>query len=252
MPGSHSERFVRALHRLRTEAASPARQAWSVALGLFIGATPLFGLHLAMSMGLGWAFRLNRLKIYLAANISNPVIAPFLVTAELQVGSWLRRGHFYTTFGFAGVRPLAVTADLAIGTLVVGCALAVAGGLLTYSVLATRPTRALQPVLDAAAERFLSVGIAAWEFASAKLRLDPVYETVFREDVLPARGMVVDLGCGQGLMLALLARARELGNTGRWPADVPTPPRDVQLLGIELRPALPRRPARRWPPTPTS
>ena len=238
---SRSQRLVRTLYRLRTEAGSPARQACSIALGLFIGATPLFGLHLAMAIGLGWLLRLNRLKVYLAANISNPFVAPFLVTAELQVGSWLRRGRFYTPSGLADVRLLGVTSDLAIGSVVVGCVLALAGGLLTYGVLANRPTRALQHVLDAAAERFLPVGIAAWEFASAKLRMDPVYQTVLEDGVLPGRGTILDLGCGQGLMLALLASARDLGGTDRWPADWPSPPRDVRLLGIELGPRIASR-----------
>jgi hypothetical protein len=34
---------------------------------------------------------LNRLKIYLAANISNPFFAPTLLFAELQIGSLMRR-----------------------------------------------------------------------------------------------------------------------------------------------------------------
>ena len=37
-------------------------------------------------------FGLNRLKMYLAANISNPFVAPVLLFSEIQIGAWLRRG----------------------------------------------------------------------------------------------------------------------------------------------------------------
>lgn len=238
---SRSERLVRTLYRLRTEANSPGRQAGSIALGLFIGATPLFGLHFAMAIGLGWLLRLNRLKVYLAANISNPLVAPFLVTAELQLGSWLRRGRFYTPSGLSDVRLLGVTSDLAIGSLAIGGVLALAGGLLTYALLARRPTRRIQPVLDAAAERFLMAGISAWEFASAKLRMDPVYYTILRDGVLPDHGSLLDLGCGQGLMLALVASARDLATSDVWPPDWPRPPRSLRLRGLELRERVARR-----------
>jgi hypothetical protein len=48
-------------------------------------------------------------------------------------------------------------------------------------------------------------------FARAKLRRDPVYLAVLRGGWLPDRGTLLDLGCGRGLLLALLAVA----GTGR-------------------------------------
>src|SRR5690242_5989571 len=89
-------RLAAALHRYRTEGAGPVRKAWAVALGLFIGALPLYGLHLLLSIALGRLFRLNRFTVYLAANNSNPFVAPILTITEIETGAWLRTGRFYT------------------------------------------------------------------------------------------------------------------------------------------------------------
>src|SRR5436190_967361 len=84
-------RFV----NLRTEGAGALRETAAVALGVFIGCTPLYGLHLLICWTLGYALGLNRLMMYVASNISNPFVAPWLLFAEEQAGAWLRRGSFH-------------------------------------------------------------------------------------------------------------------------------------------------------------
>jgi SAM-dependent methyltransferase len=59
-----------------------------------------------------------------------------------------------------------------------------------------------------AAQRYRSCGITAWQFARGKLLGDPVYRAVLDGPWLKRGGTVIDLGCGQGLMLALIAEAR--------------------------------------------
>jgi len=86
----------RQVYDLRTEGGGPGRETAAIACGVFIGCLPFYGFHLLICWIVGWAFRLNRLKLYLAANISNPFIAPFLLFAELQTGAYLRRGTFHT------------------------------------------------------------------------------------------------------------------------------------------------------------
>ena len=71
--------------------------------------------------------------------------------------------------------------------------------------------------------------------------MDPVYLQVLRDGRLPSSGVLMDLGCGQGLMLALLATARDRGKRGLWPASWPPPPTNLQLRGIETRPHAARR-----------
>src|SRR5437867_3272594 len=58
-----------------------------------------------------------------------------------------------------------------------------------------------------ASDRYVGTSITAWEFARGKLRGDPVYRQTLCGGVLPSGRTLVDLGCGQGLMLALLAEA---------------------------------------------
>ncbi len=79
---------------LRDEHIEPHRLGLAVALGLFVGCLPLYGLHLGICLGLAWALRLNKATVYLAANISNPLLAPLLVAAGIAIGEWLRFGHW--------------------------------------------------------------------------------------------------------------------------------------------------------------
>src|SRR2546423_2476288 len=85
----------RAFIGLRTEGAGAARETAAVALGVFIGCLPVYGFHLLLCWAAGVLLGLNRLKMYLAANISNPLVAPWLIFAEVQTGAWLRRGSFH-------------------------------------------------------------------------------------------------------------------------------------------------------------
>jgi uncharacterized protein (DUF2062 family) len=233
--------MVAALHRLRTEGTGPVRQAAAIGLGLLIGASPFYGFHLLLAVGLGRLFRLNRLKTYLAANISNPFIAPFLVAVELQAGSWVRRGQFYSASALDQVRVQGLAADLLIGSAIVGLVLGTTGAAVTYFLLRRRADPDVVAVIEGAAERYLRVGLGTWEFASAKLRLDPVYQRVLGDERLPRTGTVVDLGCGLGLMLALIASARDAARRGEWPAAWRQPFEDVTLVGVELRPRIARK-----------
>ena len=63
-------------------------------------------------------------------------------------------------------------------------------------------------IAKAAAGRYRSCGMTAWQFARGKLRGDPVYRAVWEGPWLARGGAVIDVGCGQGLMLALIAEGR--------------------------------------------
>jgi SAM-dependent methyltransferase len=87
---------------------------------------------------------------------------------------------------------------------------------------------------EAAARPYRDAGTFAWRFARNKLRFDPVFLALLQGGVLPDRGTLLDLGCGQGLLLALLVAARGQFRSGQWPPDWPAPPLNLDLLGIEL------------------
>jgi len=96
-------------------------------------------------------------------------------------------------------------------------------------------------VLDAAARRFAPAGRFAVGFARGKLRHDPIFAALLRRGLVPDGARLLDLGCGQGVLLALLVAAGEQYRAGRWPADWPAPPLRLTLRGIECLPADVRR-----------
>lgn len=91
-------------------------------------------------------------------------------------------------------------------------------------------------LLDAASRPYAAAGRYAWHFARGKLRFDPVFLGLLRRGLLPDRGRLLDLGCGQGLLLSLLLAARDEHAAGRWPPGWPAPPRRLELSGIDSHP----------------
>lgn len=127
----------RGWRRLRGGVLTPLRGGLSVALGLFLGCLPIFGLHLPLCIGLCLSFRLDAPVAYLAANISNPFVAPWLIVAEIQVGALVLTGQFapfdIAAARAAGVGPFVLFA--AVGAVAVGSFLAAVGGFATWASL---------------------------------------------------------------------------------------------------------------------
>ena len=234
---SISARWRRIFTGLRTEGSGPVRETMAIALGVFIGCLPVYGFHLLMCWAAGLLFGLNRIKMYLAANISNPFVAPWLVFAEVQAGAWVRRGsvHSLSREHLAATGVAVFGVDALVGSLVVGGVLAAiaAGG--TYSLVRAGTEPAFADLVRRAADRYVESSITAWEFARGKLRIDPAYRAVLSSDLLPGGRTLLDIGCGQGLALAVLAEARQACEEGRWPHTWPPPPRFDRMIGVESR-----------------
>jgi SAM-dependent methyltransferase len=233
-----SVRLRRGFHGLRTEGAGAGRETAAVALGVFVGCLPVYGFHLLICWVVGSLLRLNRLKIYLAANISNPLVAPWLLFAEVEAGAYLRRGSFHAltphTLQTTALSTFGI--DLLVGSLLVGAVLAAlaAGG--TYAALRGSGADAgFADLVRRASDRYVGASITAWEFARNKLRYDPVYRVLLSPGVIGSGGTLLDIGCGQGLALALLAETRVAVEAGAWPADWPPAPHFARMVGIESR-----------------
>jgi uncharacterized protein (DUF2062 family) len=240
-PESIGARFRRKLHGLRMEGAGRGREAAAIGLGVFVGCLPFYGFHFLICWVCGSVFRLNRLKLYLAANISNPFVAPALIVTELQLGAWLRRGTLQalspSAIRTAGVG--AIGLDWLLGSLVLGAVLGALAGLATYATLQSSEGDAdFRELVRRAADRYVSASITAWEFARGKLRGDPLYRATLLGGLLPSGGTLIDVGCGQGLTLALLAEARRALDERRWPFSAPVPARFDRMLGVEFRPRV--------------
>jgi SAM-dependent methyltransferase len=92
----------------------------------------------------------------------------------------------------------------------------------------------VKALLEAATRPHIAAGKYAWHFARGKLRHDPVYFSLLRRGLFPDRGSLLDLGCGQGILLSLLKAAKEQYQAGSWPRDWPPPPLNLSLQGVEL------------------
>ncbi len=237
---SRASRLQRAVHALRTEGDSRGRESIAVGVGLLIGCSPFWGVHLGLCWLAGVVFRLNRLKMYLAANVINPVVIPPLLYAEVQAGAFVRQGHA-VALTWDMVEPEHIWTfgtDLVVGSLIVGVLVGAAGAIVTY--VARRPARDpfFQLLVRRASDRYLDTGITAWEFARGKLSGDPVYAAALTTELPAATGTLLDLGCGQGLMLALVAEAQHTAAQGAWDTSRPDPPRFTRLVGVETRPRI--------------
>ena len=244
-------RWRELLYRLRFEGETPARQAGAVALGLFIGCSPLYGLHLPLCILFARLCGVNRVKTYIAAHISTPVLMPFLLFAELQVGRLvrgkpplsLRPSQIRSRWHWGATNPhldfwhtwwhWRSWLDLAVGSLVLGVVLAAVLGLVTYVLLRrSRRAPAVESLIEETSHRYLDAGMIHCEMVRGKLRHDPVYFALLRQGDLPCSGRLLDLGCGRGIALALLAAARDQAARGAYPEDWPPPPA-LQLAGVE-------------------
>jgi len=68
---------------------SPKKKALSIALGLFVGLSPLWGLHTLIVLGASALLRLNKAIAFAFSNISIPPFVPFIVYAGVQAGVWI-------------------------------------------------------------------------------------------------------------------------------------------------------------------
>jgi uncharacterized protein (DUF2062 family) len=208
-------RLARLWRLLRGGDASPKKRALACALGLFIGCLPLYGLHFPLCLGVCLLFRLDVVITYLAANISNPFVAPFLVTAEVEIGSLLLDGR-HAAFDLARARelgPVGFMKQAALGSVVLGGVLGALGGALTFVLasLGTKREDAVEHAIARTVERYRGARPGDRYYVAGKLRHDPVLRLIVELGVPLGRTLDAGAGRGQlGLCLVELGLARTL------------------------------------------
>ena len=94
-------------------------------------------------------------------------------------------------------------------------------------------TRAFYRALaEDAAGRYMPAGRFAYHFAFAKLTRDPAFAHIVLNGLLARGCRILDLGCGQGLLAALIQAARDRRDA--WPLDLPPPPNPVAYHGVDV------------------
>jgi uncharacterized protein (DUF2062 family) len=132
-------------HRAKTERASPREIGLAIALGVFIGCTPALMVHGWIAVGLATLFKLNRLFAFLGSRVSNFLVLPWIVLAELQIAHKLRTGAFLEMTADEAIKQgPALLLDWCLGTIPVGAALALVLGALAYAFARRRESRRLR------------------------------------------------------------------------------------------------------------
>lgn len=205
-----------------------------MALGTFIGCLPIFGFHLPVVLLLCLRFRLDGALAYVAANISNPFMAPLLIASEVQVGAICIEGEL-PELGEAMQLSHAIRSFpkyLLLGAPIVGLALGILLGISAWITTllkrrwfgkGTRPVYALPanaPAWVTAVERVAGrysppedkspAAKAQFNYVRIKLLMDPIAKLVtnIAEKVSGGLGEVFDIGTGRGQLPILLV---ELG-----------------------------------------
>jgi len=83
-----------AWQRLRGGELSPEREAASVAVGVFVGCVPFYGIQTFICLLFTVPLRLDFPVAWLMTNFANPVTAPFLILFEIELGGWMMQGRW--------------------------------------------------------------------------------------------------------------------------------------------------------------
>jgi uncharacterized protein (DUF2062 family) len=84
----------------------PSRLAMGMAVGVFIGVTPFYGLHTLLALVAAWVFGLNKAATITGAWLNLPWFAPFVYAFCLRLGEAVITGD-WSSFSLASVHGLA-------------------------------------------------------------------------------------------------------------------------------------------------
>lgn len=76
---------------------SPQKIAWGLAVGVFLGVFPTFGLGTVVALALAIAFKFNKVAAILGSLIMNPLTTPFFWTASSVLGALLVNRDWHHT-----------------------------------------------------------------------------------------------------------------------------------------------------------
>ena len=124
---------------LWSEHTTPREIGLAVATGVFIGCTPALGFHGWIALGVATIANLNRIWAWVGSRISNILILPWIVIAEIEIGHHLRFGGWmHLSKEEVMERRGKLLLDWLIGSVPIGIALAIVLGLLAFGLAHVR------------------------------------------------------------------------------------------------------------------
>jgi uncharacterized protein (DUF2062 family) len=125
---------LRLIHLIRLR-SDPDAIGRGMALGLFIGFTPTFGLHLPLALLFAFLLRQNKIAALVGVWITNPLTAPVIYGLEYQIGRMLLGQQPLSAFPriseLSWSMALQLGTPLLLGSLVLGLPMAMIGYALT-------------------------------------------------------------------------------------------------------------------------
>lgn len=116
---------------------SAEKKALSIALGVFIGLSPLWGFHTISVIFLAVLFKLNKVIAFAFSNVSLPPFIPFIIFFSLKLGSWTMGEDFVLSLSEIdpGVELIKYLKLYVIGSLILSILGALSLGVLSYLFL---------------------------------------------------------------------------------------------------------------------
>lgn len=122
-------------HLLHTE-MSATRRSLSVANGVFFGMLPIYGFHGLSAIAVAYLTGLSKAISFVFTRISFPLVAPFIITAEYIVGSWVMGEK--PNFHFLSYTPdqaLALGKNFIIGSIICAIVCSLVSFIVTKTIL---------------------------------------------------------------------------------------------------------------------
>jgi len=116
---------------------SAEKKAFSIALGIFIGLSPLWGFHTVTVIFLALLLNLNKVIAFAFSNVSLPPFIPFILYFSLKLGSWLLGENFVLSMSEIdpSIELVKYLKSYIVGSLVLSVTAAVSCGIVSYVFL---------------------------------------------------------------------------------------------------------------------
>ena len=119
----------------RKEHCAPHEVGWAVGVGVFVGCTPLVGLHAGVAFVAATVLRLNRLWAIAGSRVSFVPLFALISFAEIQTAHHLRTGEWAElSLRDMAARGAELATDWVVGCVFVGGLLGVAVGCAAYGL----------------------------------------------------------------------------------------------------------------------